>query len=78
MIYSFQFSMNEDGESVTVSNITFLPKASDHLKEITCRAENTNIKGSAIEDTLRLAVHCKYCPVHTVSKKEKRTKIQPL
>ena len=37
----------------------FHPKASDNRKNVTCRAENTNIKGSAIEDTIPLDVHCK-------------------
>ena len=55
----FQTTVNENGESVTTSRIEFHPKASDHQKEITCRAENTNIRGSAIEDTQKLVVHCK-------------------
>ena len=38
---------------MTVSRIYFRPKASDHEKSVTCRAENTNIEGSAIEDTVK-------------------------
>lgn len=64
---SLQFSRNSDGDSVTVSRMEFRPKASDHLREITCRAENTNIRGSAIEDTIRLRVHCK-CEVWSPKK----------
>lgn len=52
-----QFSHDSNGDSVTVSRIEFRPKISDQQKEITCRAENTNIRGSAIEDTLRLTIH---------------------
>ena len=44
---------------MSVSRMEFHPKASDNRKNVTCRAENTNIKGSAIEDTIPLDVHCK-------------------
>ena len=44
---------------MSVSRMEFHPKASDNRKNVTCRAENTNIRGSAIEDTITLDVHCK-------------------
>ena len=44
---------------MSVSQMEFHPKASDNRKNVTCRAENTNIRGSAIEDTITLDVHCK-------------------
>jgi hypothetical protein len=38
----------------------FHPKINDHEKEITCRAENTEIHNSAIDDSKLLNVHCKF------------------
>lgn len=63
----FQFSRTADGDSVTVSRIRFRPKSADHMREVTCRAENTEMRGSAIEDTIRLRVHCKYHQHHTTA-----------
>lgn len=57
-LVQFQFSRTTSGESLTVSRVYFRPRASDHLKPVTCRAENTNIRGSAIEDTIRMIVNC--------------------
>jgi hypothetical protein len=56
----FQFSREENGETVTVSRILFHPKINDHEKEITCRAENTEILNSAIDDNKILNIHCKF------------------
>ena len=44
---------------MTVSKMMFHPKINDHEKEITCRAENTEILNSAIDDNKLLNVHCK-------------------
>ena len=41
-----------------MSRVYFRPRASDHGRAVTCRAENTNIRGSAIEDTIRMTVNC--------------------
>ena len=41
-----------------MSRVYFRPRASDHQRAVTCRAENTNIRGSAIEDTIRVTVNC--------------------
>ena len=57
--FSFQFSREEHGETVTVSKMLFHPKINDHEKEITCRAENTEVASSAIDDAKVLNVHCK-------------------
>ena len=57
-ICPFQF-VRQDQNTISVSRMEFHPKASDNRKNVTCRAENTNIKGSAIEDTIPLDVHCK-------------------
>ena len=56
---SLQFSREELGETVTVSKMLFHPKINDHEKEISCRAENTEILSSAIDDNKLLNVHCK-------------------
>ena len=45
--------------NVTESTFKFVPKASDHGRTITCRAENTEIQNAAIEDHWKLTVHCK-------------------
>ena len=52
---------------MSVSRMVFHPKASDNRKNVTCRAENTNIRGSAIEDTITLDVHCKCLPSNFIS-----------
>ena len=57
-LFPFQFSRTASGESLTVSRVYFRPRASDHQRAVTCRAENTNIRGSAIEDTIRVTVNC--------------------
>ena len=44
---------------MTVSKMLFHPKINDHEKEITCRAENTEVASSAIDDAKVLNVHCK-------------------
>ena len=55
----FQFSHTVEGESLTISVVRFNPRPSDQSKTLTCRAENTDIKGSATEDSIILTVHCK-------------------
>ena len=52
---------------MSVSRMEFHPKASDNRKNVTCRAENTNIRGSAIEDTITLDVHCECLPGNFIS-----------
>ncbi|XP_071746099.1 protein turtle [Lepeophtheirus salmonis] len=48
--------IHTDNETYSISHIRLRPKASDHGKDITCRSENTNILGSAIQSDLRLNV----------------------
>jgi len=45
--------------SLTLSRVNFSPHAADHGQTITCRAENVDM-AKAIEDSLRLSVHCEY------------------
>ena len=45
---------------MTVSTFNFRPRKTDHEKVLTCRAENTEVVNSAIEDSWRITVHCKY------------------
>ena len=43
--------------------IKYSPKRSDNGMEITCRAVNPSMAGSALEDTVQLRVMCKFCTV---------------
>ena len=45
---------------MTISTFNFRPRKTDQEKVLTCRAENTEVANSAIEDSRRIAVHCKY------------------
>ena len=56
----------EGDTEISVSHISFLPKASDHGRNITCRAENTILQDSAIADSFQLDVHCKFVTKHIV------------
>ncbi len=47
----------EDNGNVTVSVLRFTPKPSDQGRTVTCRAENVDIRGSAIEEHWKLVVH---------------------
>ena len=49
-----------DEGNVTISTFNFRPRKTDQEKVLTCRAENTEVANSAIEDSWRIAVHCKY------------------
>ena len=40
--------------------LPFTPTAADHGRTITCRAENVDIPGAAIEDHWKLTVHRMY------------------
>ena len=53
----------QDFPSVTTSMIKYSPKRSDNGMEITCRAVNPEMAGSALEDTVQLRVMCKFCTV---------------
>ena len=50
----------QESPAVTNSLIEYHPRRSDHGQRITCRAENPEMIGSAIEDSLDLSVMCKY------------------
>ena len=49
----------QDFPSVTTSMIRYSPKRSDNGMDITCRAVNPSMAGSALEDTVQLRVMCK-------------------
>ncbi|CAB4061642.1 unnamed protein product [Lepeophtheirus salmonis] len=46
----------EEGNK-TYSSFTYTPKPNDNGKRLTCRAENTKLKGSAIEDVWKLTIY---------------------
>ena len=46
--------------NITTGRLTFVPTIEDRGKNITCRAENMLIPGSAIYDMWQVDVHCKY------------------
>jgi len=50
---------SEEGNQ-SVSVLSFVPGIDDDGKYLTCRAENTEINDSALEDRWRLNVHCEY------------------
>ncbi|XP_076336476.1 protein turtle homolog B-like [Tachypleus tridentatus] len=51
--------------NITLSTVTFIPKAKDNLKNITCRADNSLLKDSVVSDVHSLEVY--YVPQVTVS-----------
>jgi len=46
--------------NVSTSVLKMIPDVNDHGKSLICRAENSRLGGSAIEDTWKLAVFCQY------------------
>lgn len=46
--------------NITTGRLTFIPTIEDRGKNISCRAENMLIPGSAIYDMWQVDVHCKY------------------
>ncbi|CAH2094222.1 unnamed protein product [Euphydryas editha] len=48
----------------TTSILTFVPEAEDHDNQLICRAENSRVANSVIEDTWQLNVH--YVPIATL------------
>lgn len=62
VFFLFQYS---EQNNQTLSILTFVPVIDDDGKYLTCRAENTMIADSALEDKWRLNVHCKYIIVHS-------------
>lgn len=46
-------------DNLTSSSLTFLPKAEDNGKILSCRAQNPALSNSAIEDGWTLTVYCK-------------------
>jgi len=53
------------GGNVTKSTLPFHPRAQDHGKTLTCRAENTELSHAAIEDHWKLTIH--YAPMIELS-----------
>lgn len=53
-----QYSEQPDNKSLSV--YTLIPRVEDHGKFLVCRAENTFIENSVIEDKWELKVHCEY------------------
>lgn len=58
VLFFQQFSENPDNQSLSV--LTYTPSIEDDGKYLTCRAENSHIPNSMIEDKWALTVHCKY------------------
>ena len=54
-----------DNGNVTVSQLEYRPVASDQGRTVTCRAENTEIEGAALEDNWKLTIH--HAPVVDLS-----------
>ncbi|GFQ79605.1 uncharacterized protein TNCT_155301 [Trichonephila clavata] len=46
--------------NITTGRLIFIPTIEDRGKNISCRAENMLIPGSAITDEWKVDVHCKY------------------
>lgn len=55
---SAQFSEQPDNQSMSI--LTYTPSIEDDGKYLICKAENTFIEKSIIEDKYRLVVQCKY------------------
>lgn len=49
-----------DGGNLTVSTLHLVPTPDDDGKILSCRAENSALPESAIEDEWTIRVHCKY------------------
>ena len=52
--------VKEKKGNITRSILTFSPEHSDDGKVLTCRAENTQMKEGAMQDSWKLTVYCKY------------------
>ena len=46
--------------NISKSVLTFTPQHHDDQKVLTCRAENTQIKDGALQDSWKLTVYCEY------------------
>jgi hypothetical protein len=53
---------------VTNSVIKYVPERSDNGMRITCRAENPEMVGSALEDEMELSVMCKLIGTNFIPK----------
>ncbi|KAK2707870.1 hypothetical protein QYM36_015523 [Artemia franciscana] len=51
---------NTDDGNMTVSILSFIPDSVDDGKHITCRVENPMLPGTALEDTSKINVQCKF------------------
>ena len=46
--------------NISKSVLTFTPQHHDDQKVLTCRAENTQIKDGALQDSWKLTIYCKF------------------
>ena len=58
-VYNFpRFKLQQQRPPSNFSVISYVPKISDHGKELSCRVDNPGLPNSAIEDSLKLEIHC--------------------
>lgn len=61
VLFFFSLLLNEQVSptgNISTSVLKLTPRVGDHGKSLTCRAENTRLEGSALEDSWKLAVFC--------------------
>ncbi len=60
ILYFLLFQDEVKASSTNSSSLTFVPRVSDHEKELRCVVDNPILDKSEIEDSVVLQVHCEY------------------